>query len=644
MATFLDGLVNVYNLDDDAQLELSGARGVRAVQFGSTTYLYVAGTSDDGIAIFEMNSDGSLLRLPDVEDNASLLLNGVEQLETVEIGGTTFLLATAGVDDAITAFSIDPSTGALTETSAIGDDATRLLNGASGLSIMEVGGTTMVFVTGNTDSGVSVFSLDASGVLGELSAFPDDGFTSLSGTRFVETAVVDGVPLVFATGYNASGVSVFTVDNAGNLTSVFDQADNAALELAGTSGMTVVERNGVTYLAVAGYSDQGFTLFSVSATGVLTEVDEVSGAAFANGTWDLEAVEINGSDFIVANNYSGDSVTMFALEDDGTLTHVDTVANGGDLNLNGAEYGTFVTIDGVLFYVATGALNSGLSVFEVGTGENALIGSADDDTIIGLQGDDELLGRQGDDVLDAGAGEDLLSGGNGRDTLIGGEGADILIGGNSVDTASYASSDFAVTVNLGSGLATGGDANGDVFVSIESLIGSSRSDNLTGDGGVNRIDGGSGSDVINGGGGNDRLYGEDGFDIISGDAGDDLLSGANGQDELYGGAGEDDIRGGGGADILVGGAGNDILTGNGSIDQFIFEDGFGNDIITDFRNNRELIDFSALTTVDEFSDLILFSQNGGADTLVIASGSDSVLLEGITVGQLSDADFIFSVA
>ena len=60
-----------------------------------------------------------------------------------------------------------------------------------------------------------------------------------------------------------------------------------------------------------------------------------------------------------------------------------------------------------------------------------------------------------------------------------------------------------MTVNLGAGTASGGDAQGDTLSGIESLTGSAQADTLTGDSGDNMLDGGAGADVLTGGLGND---------------------------------------------------------------------------------------------------------------------------------------------
>ena len=62
------------------------------------------------------------------------------------------------------------------------------------------------------------------------------------------------------------------------------------------------------------------------------------------------------------------------------------------------------------------------------------------------------------------------------------------------DTASYATSNAGVDVNLTSGFAAGGHAQGEVLSEIENLTGSAFGDRLTGTSGDNVIQGGGGAD------------------------------------------------------------------------------------------------------------------------------------------------------
>jgi Ca2+-binding RTX toxin-like protein len=92
-----------------------------------------------------------------------------------------------------------------------------------------------------------------------------------------------------------------------------------------------------------------------------------------------------------------------------------------------------------------------------------------------------------------------------------------------VDSADYSASGTGVNVDLGTGQAAGGDAEGDKLISIEDLIGSAHADVLTGNAGANRIDGGAGDDTLRGGAGDDVLKGGAGADVLDGGDGIDTV-------------------------------------------------------------------------------------------------------------------------
>ena len=95
-------------------------------------------------------------------------------------------------------------------------------------------------------------------------------------------------------------------------------------------------------------------------------------------------------------------------------------------------------------------------------------------------------------------------------------------GGAGIDTATYAAATGAVTVNLGTGTASGAAGN-DTLATIENLVGSAYADTLTGSAGANLIAGGAGNDLISAGEGDDFVYGNDGLDVVTLGAGNDTF-------------------------------------------------------------------------------------------------------------------------
>src|SRR6476620_432916 len=94
------------------------------------------------------------------------------------------------------------------------DDASNAsleLDGATGITTAVVNGTTYVFVAGNVDDGISVFSLAANGTLTNVFNITDAGALELDGSIRLTTAVVGGTTYLFSTGNIDDGVSVFSV-------------------------------------------------------------------------------------------------------------------------------------------------------------------------------------------------------------------------------------------------------------------------------------------------------------------------------------------------------------------------------------------------------------------------------------------------
>lgn len=223
------------------------------------------------------------------------------------------------------------------------------------------------------------------------------------------------------------------------------------------------------------------------------------------------------------------------------------------------------------------------------------IGNAAANHFRGQGGGDYFSGRGGNDLLDGGRDGDILYGEGGNDTVIGGAGQDYMNGGAGIDTVVYAGSPTGVTVDLASGTARGGDADGpaqivgrgtvirhDILAGFENVIGSSFDDHLIGNAQANALRGGSGDDTLTGGLGADMLIGGAGRDTAdysdtgrgvrinlagSQAAGDTYVSiedlaGSGFNDRLQGNGAANVLTGQGGADRLVGGGDDDTLLGD----------------------------------------------------------------------------------
>ncbi len=227
----------------------------------------------------------------------------------------------------------------------------------------------------------------------------------------------------------------------------------------------------------------------------------------------------------------------------------------------------------------------------IGTPDNnRLVGTPDVDIFEGLAGNDRMLGRAGDDIF------------------LGGEGRDTMRGGRGFDTVDYSQSPDAVQITFyGTGIGTGGHAEGDKLKSIEHVLGSDHNDTFSGFWRKISADGQGGDDVLRGGFGNDRL---------------------------------------------AGGTGSDQLSGGFGSDTFVFGDGDGADTILDFSLgnaswwwwNWNKADTIALDIADvaTFDDVLDHATEANGDVIFDFGNNDVLTLQNIRLAQLDDSNFDFA--
>jgi Ca2+-binding RTX toxin-like protein len=100
------------------------------------------------------------------------------------------------------------------------------------------------------------------------------------------------------------------------------------------------------------------------------------------------------------------------------------------------------------------------------------------------------------------------------------------------------------------------------------------------------------------------------------------------------------LLGGAGNDTLGGGAGQDLLWGEAGADVFRFSKGTGLDIVADFQVGVDRLDLSAFG-LGSLADVKARMVQVGADiSLSLPDGADTVILIGVSLGSLTDADLI----
>lgn len=423
-------------------------------------------------------------------------------------------------------------------------------------------------------------------------------------------------------------------------------------------------------------TNAGNTIYTIPSSNVV-------GTAYI-AIWDT-----GGIDTIRAGDNGAHVINLNAA----TLEYAE--GGGGSVSYRSGVYGGFTIANGAVIENADG-----------GNGNDTLIGNAANNFLRGAGGDDIIEAGAGDDVAIDGNGNDIVRLGEGNDRIEVRNGADTFDGGEGTDIVSFFASRNPVIANIGTGEYRTSMTSDDTFISFEGvwgsqfgndrLTGSNGNDELRGFGGNDQLMGLDGDDLIIAHAGDDLVFDGLGNDTVILGAGNDFLrvgSGADvydgGPDRDYidyffseggvnidlaldtasGGWAEDDtvrnfediggsrdyddvllgdavanfMRGYGGNDILNGRGGDDELGGGRGNDTFVYLDGFGNDIIRDFRADEDILDFSDLSALNSFADVMAAAEQVGANT-VITVGENSITLNNLDMSELDADDFFFGTS
>jgi Ca2+-binding RTX toxin-like protein len=433
-----------------------------------------------------------------------------------------------------------------------------------------------------------------------------------------------------------------------------DAGDTVVGGEGGTDNDTLILSNVESITYGGGKNESGTVTFTASSGGgtlTFSEIETIRMAGVVDGTSGNDSMGVGYTDAEGDRIGAGDDRIFGGAGDDAIDggAGADSIDGGAGNDILWAGFGNDL--------VYGGAQNDELQGSD---GNDTLYGDGGNDTIWGEADQDLVFGGDGNDLVFGGDGNDTIVGGAGNDTIDGGTGSDSLTGGDGFDFLDYFNSASGVSVNLGTGAVSGGEAAGDTISGFEGVFGSSANDTLTGSSGDDAIYGRAGNDTLQGGDGADTLFGGMGNDLVIGGAGNDSMWGSDGadrfvldadfgNDRIYGGEGGTDLDlldasgiGVGASITLTGaeagtltsstgtatfagieafvmGAQADTFNGAASSGAMTVDGGGGDDTVTGGSGADRLIGGTGDDSL---------SGGGGADTLSGGDGADSFILTG----------------
>ncbi|WP_226551409.1 calcium-binding protein [Celeribacter naphthalenivorans] len=626
------GDVFAYELTDNGALlsptilpssatEMADVRSFLTLSDGGNVASLISVGADGYVRMFHVAQESGDL----VSEQSTVLFQGdISAIDYIETDAGMIILALDQSDGNVLSYLYDPVTETATSVSETGAIDQVGMGLPEDFTTLEIDGQTYVVVASPGSGSLTVFSMDANGVLDAVDHVLDTRETQFGAASHVEAFTLNGMGFVIAAGAD-NGLSLFTMTEDGQLILLENLSAYASMPLYDPCSLVIdVNLDGVS-IYVSSESQAGTVRLSFDADRWSAPLWGGDGADIIDGTASGEVlsggagndtlngrngddvlVDGDGADrltggygndiFVTSEDGETDTITDFNIGDDRldlsdyTMAYSDDavswsyLSGGIRLIINGEYIDVFsddgydIDFDDIIATAFLGpdrpAIDS-VGTMVGGASDDYIEGSVLGDTLIGQGGNDVLIGYEGNDLIYGGDGDDMLYGGDGDDEIYGdagydfidaGAGNDRVYGGAGRDTV-YLSDGDDWFFDEGQGGTHGRDT----------VYGGSGRDVIVGGGGQDIFYGGSGSDRIYGGDDDDQLYGDDGWDRLYGQAGNDYLSGGAGRDYLYGGDGDDVILGGDDDDILSGNDGSDTLYGGAHGDRGW--GGLGNDTL-----------------------------------------------------------------
>jgi uncharacterized repeat protein (TIGR01451 family) len=343
---------------------LAGATALAVTSDGK--HVYVTGLNDNAVAVFSRNLSTGVLTFVEVKRDGVGGVDGLDGAAGVAISPDgAHVYVTGANDDAVATFSRNSGTGALTYVGVLKDGVGGVdgLDGAGGVAVAPDG--RHVYVGGNVDNAVAVFSRNSgTGVLTFVEVKKDGvgGVDGLAGARGVAISP-DGRNVLVA-GQTDNAVANFTRNSSTGALTFLEMKKDAVGGvdgLGGASGIAVAPAGGHVY--VTGSTDDAIAVFSRDATtGALSWLQNK-----VDGNLDGSVV-IDGLDGARGISVSPDGKFVFAAGlNDGKIAIFRRTSPGGTLQF--AEATAFASAVSVAMtpagdhLLATGFSANALGVF-----------------------------------------------------------------------------------------------------------------------------------------------------------------------------------------------------------------------------------------------------------------------------------------
>ncbi|SNQ44771.1 Dabb family protein [Cellulophaga lytica] len=334
--------INVFKLNATGELMPVGAyelqnkkgpaRGLVAHNIKGTDYLFVGNKGGNSVEVYSIEDNGSLQRAFVLNDTPETYLGTVITLKVIHIKNN-FYLFVGGLESTpgLSCFKIHKN-GKLSHMQSLADDDLIHTDGIIGMYSHKINGKTYLITGGFQDNGISSFEVFNNGNFKNINNIADNTTNRyLTGTYPVNGVILGGNHYIvvghrhhkyYKRGnfikkkdfiFHGDGVSVFKVNEAGELIPHSVLVNNAATKLAGQTRIEILKiDDSEALVAIGTRDDNSIQLCKLNANGVL----KPSGVLDTNYPiyYGLTSIKIKENFFFLSGSVDPKVKKMFAYK------------------------------------------------------------------------------------------------------------------------------------------------------------------------------------------------------------------------------------------------------------------------------------------------------------------------------------------
>ena len=269
---------SVGRLINSPSRELNAPYDVAITTIGDSTYAVVTAYDDDGVQIIDISDPTNPSATAYVSHCWGESCDGYTELnhpidvEIATIGGSTYAVVAAGIDDGVQIIDIStPSSPSAVST--VEDDSTKELNGANGVAITTIGSSIYAVTTATDDYAISFVDSARCACATYVSELEDgtdtgvctasNGERCLDGPRDVEIETINGLTYAIVASHLDDAITIIDITNVSNPSIVASMYNSSTKELDQAKGISIATIDGSTYVVVGSTTDDGIEIIQI---------------------------------------------------------------------------------------------------------------------------------------------------------------------------------------------------------------------------------------------------------------------------------------------------------------------------------------------------------------------------------------------